>query len=55
MAPEYGSLEGFARKVGKYQICGGCDCELKGKGFLHISETQYLFPSGKVKVRFSTY
>jgi hypothetical protein len=49
MAPEYGFLEGFAGKVGKHSICGGCDHELRTKGFLHISETQWLLPSGKVK------
>jgi hypothetical protein len=51
MAPEYGYLEGFARKVGKYGICGGCDCELRRKRFLHISESQYLLPSGRVRTR----
>ncbi len=51
MAPEHGYMEGFARKVGKYNICGGCDYGLKTKGFLHISESQYLLPSGRVKVK----
>jgi len=53
MAPEYDFLEGFARKVGKYSICGGCDYEIRNKGWLHITEVQYLFPSGRVKVRTS--
>jgi hypothetical protein len=51
MAPEWGYLESFARKVGRFSICGGCDYELRRKGFLHISETQYLLPSGKVKMK----
>lgn len=51
MAPQYGSLESFARKVGKYNICTGCNYELGRKGFLHISETQWLLPSGRVKVK----
>jgi hypothetical protein len=51
MAPEYGSLERFARVVGKYRICAGCDYELRRKGFLHISETQWLLPSGQVRIK----
>jgi hypothetical protein len=51
MAPEWGFLEGFAKKVGIYKICGGCYYELKRKGFLHLSESQYLLPSGRVKVK----
>jgi hypothetical protein len=51
MAPEWGYLEGFTRRVGRFNICGGCDYEIKHKGFLHISETQYLLPSGRVKIK----
>ncbi len=51
MAKEDGYMEGFARKVGKYKICDCCNAELKAKGFLHISESQYLLPSGRVKVK----
>jgi hypothetical protein len=51
MAPAYGSLEGFARKVGIFSICTGCNYEINRKGFLHISETQYLMPSGRVKIK----
>jgi hypothetical protein len=51
IAPEYGYLESFARKVGKYKICTRCDYELRRKGFLHLSESQYLYPSGHVRIR----
>jgi hypothetical protein len=51
MAPEYGFMEGFARKVGKYKICDWCNVELREKGSLHISESQYLLPSGRVRTR----
>lgn len=44
-------MESFARKVGKHRICTGCDYELRRKGFLHISESQYLLPPGRVEVR----
>ena len=43
-------MEGFAKKVGKYKICGWCEAELRKKRFLHISESQYLLPAGRVKV-----
>jgi len=51
MAPEYGYLERFARKVGKFKICAGCDYELRRKGYLPISETKDLLPSGRVRTR----
>ena len=51
MAPEYGYMESFGRKVGKYRICSGCDGELTRVGFLHISASQYLYPSGRVKTK----
>jgi hypothetical protein len=50
MAKEYGYMEGFARKVGKYEICDWCDMELKNKRCLHISEDELLLSSGRVKV-----
>jgi len=50
MAPEYGYMEGFARKVGKYKICDSCNAVLITKGSLHISASQYLLPSGRVRV-----
>jgi len=49
MASEYGYMESFARRVGKHRICGGCDYELRRKRSLHISETQWLLPSGRVR------
>jgi len=51
MASEYGSLVGFARKVGKYKICTACDEEIRKREWLRKTEFQYLFPSGRVKVR----
>ena len=51
MAAAYGSLEAFARKVGIFTICTGCNYEINRKGFLHISETQYLLPSGRVRTK----
>jgi len=42
-------MESFARRVGKHRICGGCDYELRRKRSLHISETQWLLPSGRVR------
>ena len=51
MAPEFGFRERFARKVGKYKICTGCDYEIRRKKFLHVSATQYLLPSGRVKIK----
>jgi hypothetical protein len=51
IAPEYGYLESFGRKVGKYRICSGCDYELRRTGVLHISPSQYLYPSGHVKTK----
>jgi len=51
MAREHGYMEGFARKVGKYKICTSCDVELIKNGVLHISGSQYLLPSGWVKVK----
>jgi hypothetical protein len=51
MAREYGFLEGFATKLGNYKICTSCDTELTRKGLLHISDTQYLLPSGRIKTR----
>jgi hypothetical protein len=51
MGREWGYREGFARKVGKYKICNGCNYQLKRKGFLQISNTQYLLSSGRVVKR----
>lgn len=51
MAPEHGYMESFARKVGKYNICTSCDVELRKNGFLHISDSQALLPSGDVKIK----
>jgi len=51
MASEYGSLDRFARNIGKYKICDGCNREIKRKGYLHISESQYLLLSGRVKTQ----
>lgn len=51
MAREWGYLEGFARKVGKYRICDSCNVELKKNGFLHIAGGKYLLPSGRVKIK----
>jgi hypothetical protein len=50
MAPEYGYMEGFAKKVGKYKICDSCNAVLITNGYLHISASQLLLPSGRVKV-----
>jgi hypothetical protein len=49
MAPQYGSLIGFGKRIGKYDVCAWCVEEIVKKGYLHISETQYLYPSGQVK------
>jgi len=49
MAAQYGSLYSFARMVGHMKICSGCDEELRSKGCLRISETQFLLASGKVR------
>jgi hypothetical protein len=50
MASQYGSLYGFARKLGQYRICTGCDDEIRnGRGFLIVSETQILPASGKME------
>jgi len=51
MARQYGYMEGFARKVGKYKICTSCDTELIVKGALRISASQLLLPSGRVRTR----
>ena len=51
MAPEYGSLDKFARNIGKYKICDGCNAAMKRKGCLHISASQYLLPSGRVTTK----
>lgn len=51
MSTQYGYMEDFARKVGNYSICGCCDGELEKKGFLHITNFQYLMPDGSVKTK----
>jgi len=51
MARQYGYMEDFARKVGKYKICTSCDTELIAKGALRISESQLLLASGRVRTR----
>jgi hypothetical protein len=48
MAPDYGSLATFGRKVGRVNICGSCFQELRRKKYLHISEYQWLYPDGKI-------
>lgn len=47
----YGFLDSYAKTVGKLDICGHCNNELKEKGYLQVSEgrdNKYLLPSGEV-------
>lgn len=44
-------MERRGTKIGKYEICGSCQVQLRKKGFLQISETQYLYPNGRVRVK----
>jgi hypothetical protein len=49
MGRQYGYSEDYARKVGKFRICTSCDAVLTKNNKLHISPSQILLLSGRVK------